>query len=99
MTFNILRSAGVVEMISDCNAAGISAEWLVFGSVARGKPLPEDIDLLCLVESYDHRAKIVFVCEAFLLSAPIHLRILSRQDEARLRFIERSDARPVERAL
>jgi predicted nucleotidyltransferase len=86
---DLLRRAGVFEMIDKCRRSNIEAEWFVFGSVSRGNVLPNDIDILCVAESSESLSEIWHVCEDHLLRAPIHLRVLSSENEIVFNFKEK----------
>ncbi|TIV14733.1 MAG: nucleotidyltransferase domain-containing protein, partial [Mesorhizobium sp.] len=81
---SLLQAAGVFEMIFACRVAGICSDWYVFGSVARGAQLPSDIDILCIVQKPGDVSAVYRASEVHLLRAPIHLRILSVENEASL---------------
>lgn len=91
-TSDLLRAAGVHEMISACRECGVSADWYIFGSASRVGTLPNDIDILCVVQNSEETGRVWRTCESYLLRAPIHLRTLSTESEWRLDFIKRSAA-------
>ncbi len=80
----------VFEMIKECRDIGLDADWYVFGSASREDRMPADIDILCLVETYEVGRVISKAVNSHLLRSPIDLRILSREDEGRLNFIQRT---------
>lgn len=81
---------GVFKMIKECQDIGLDADWYIFGSASREDTIPADIDILCLVETYDVGRVISKAVNSHLLRSPIDLRILSREDEGRLDFIRRT---------
>ncbi|MGO6926129.1 nucleotidyltransferase domain-containing protein [Rhizobium ruizarguesonis] len=82
--------AGVFQMIRECRDIGLNAEWYIFGSACRGDTIPADIDILCLVDTYEVGREISEAVSSHLLRSPIDLRILSREDESRLDFKRRT---------
>lgn len=89
---DLLQASGVFDMISECCRGGIDADWYMFGSAAKGTPLPNDIDILCVAKTSADLPNVWGICETYLLRAPIHLRTLSRENEASLGFIKRCAA-------
>lgn len=79
-------------MMFACRVLGICSDWYVFGSVAKGAHCPSDIDILCIVRGSGDISVIYRVCEVYLLRAPIHLRVLSVDNEVSLDFIKRCSA-------
>lgn len=78
--------------MEDCSRCGLIADWFLFGSASRNSALPNDVDVLCVLEDYSKQGLLFSICEPFLLSAPVHLRVLSRSDERRLGFILKTSA-------
>lgn len=91
----ILKQAGVLSMISECQLASRSVQWYVFGSAIDGKGGLSDIDILCIVEESNDIQLIKRQCQPYLDSAPIHLRLLTKRDEGELRFLERTRVLPI----
>lgn len=82
--------AGVFQMIGQCRDIKLDAEWYIFGSASREDLIPADIDILCLVDTYEVGKEISKAVNSHLLRNPIDLRILSREDESRLDFKRRT---------
>lgn len=89
--------AGVSEMLEACRDLDLEADWYIFGSAARGDEMPADIDVLCVVDSYEVGRAIKRAVDVFLLGNPIDLRILSRVDEAELDFIRTTKSSRIEK--
>jgi predicted nucleotidyltransferase len=81
---------GVFNMIRECQDNGLNADWYIFGSASREDTIPADIDILCLVETYETGREISKAVNGHLLRSPIDLRILSREDEGKLDFLRRT---------
>ncbi|WP_243978881.1 nucleotidyltransferase domain-containing protein [Methylobacterium sp. E-045] len=90
----MLLAAGVYTIIENCLKNGVIAEWYVFGSIMRGDHLPADIDLLCIVPNYESYENIIAICDEQISQSPIHLRVLSIEDEKYLEFITKTEAMP-----
>ncbi len=90
---DILVRAGVDAMMIAC--AGLKAEltWYVFGSVLIDELSPGDIDILCVAPDASVLGGVQKACEEHLLKAPIHLRLLTSDQEHELNFICRTNAR------
>lgn len=82
--------AVALQMMRECHDIGLYAEWYIFGSASRENTIPADIDILCLVETYEVGRAISRAIDDHLLRSPIDLRILSLADENRLDFKQRT---------
>ena len=79
-------------MIEACKEVDGDIRWYVFGSVLQNQQSPSDIDILCISPDPQTCCRVRSRCADFLLNAPIHLRLLTNQQEQALKFIERTDA-------
>lgn len=69
-----------------------NATFFVFGSYLRRVALPSDIDVLGLCETDAEADKIRRVFDALAFELPIHLTLLTRNEEAESKFIDRAGA-------
>lgn len=75
-----------------CIEADIQVDWYVFGSYSRGCASPADIDVLGLVRAKSSILRVKAVTEHILLELPIHLTLLTFDDEKRRAFVEQTQA-------
>jgi hypothetical protein len=81
--------SAVKELAIKTNADVGSASWYLFGSSRDDLPAAADIDLLVVCETPIMADAIRRIVDLDQLTRPIHLSILTRSEEAEVRFIHR----------
>lgn len=61
--------------------------WYLFGSAARGCERAQDIDILVLCESHEAVALVRHALQEACMRLPLHLFLITRDEESELRFI------------
>jgi predicted nucleotidyltransferase len=85
---DFVNAARVPDLIRLCESRGISCEWYIFGSVAAGGRSPSDIDVLLICDDEHSLDSVQDEVKEYLLRAPIHLVVMTSQEERDLNFRE-----------
>ena len=73
------------------NAGVGNAGWYFFGSAHEGLPTASDIDLLVICETHEMADAVRRSVDVDQLTRPIHLSILTREEEAEVGFVQGQD--------
>ena len=70
-------------------------KWYIFGSGVRAKALPRDLDVLIIYESAVDAELLRKYLRGIVLPIPLHLLLLTRDEERQFDFIATQGARPL----
>lgn len=74
--------ASLRDMAASLGSAADGTQWHLFGSVARGDPNPEDIDLMILCRSEGQADTLRRSMDLGAMALPIHLALLTFEEAA-----------------
>jgi predicted nucleotidyltransferase len=69
--------------------------WFLFGSAALGAPAPSDVDVLVLCSGDEEAMAVRYRLADACLRFPLHLLVLTQEEERELDFIETQSCRRI----